>query len=195
MEDGIIGVGDLDGLDVFVFVTHSHSDHYDPAILEWERNGLDVEYFFGWAAGNDPTHHYMVGPRATAEVDGMQIYTINSHHSGVAEVAYLVHVDGHWIYHNGDYLQNYIPDFQYLATFTEQLDLVFHAGVTNEEWQYTHQAYYLMDHFSPKYFFPMHNGGTEEESAEFASVMTERGYATHVPVPLRRGDRWEIGRD
>ena len=140
LEDGTIGAGDLDGLDVFVFVTHSHSDHYDPAILEWERNGGSVEYFFGWAAGNDPTHHYLVGPRATAEVDGMQIYTINSHHSGVAEVAYL-------------------------------------------------------DHFSPKYFFPMHNGGTEEESAEFASVMTERGYATHVPVSLRRGDRWEIGRD
>ena len=128
---------------MYVFVTHSHSDHYDPAILEWDREGQRIEYFFGWEAGDNPVHHYLVGPRATAEVDGMQIHTINSHHSGVPEVAYLVSVEGRWIYHNGDYLQDYIPDFQFLATLTDHMDLVFHAGVTNDEWQYTQQGYYL----------------------------------------------------
>ena len=193
LEDGTIQAADLEGLDVYVFVTHSHSDHYDPTILEWEEEVEGIDHFFGWKAGEDPDHHYMVGPRATANVNGIRIYTINSHHSGVPEVAYLVHVEDRWIYHNGDYRQDYIPDFEYLATLTDHMDLVFHAGLTNEEWQYTRQGHYLIEHFSPDAFFPIHNGGNEEEGLDFARVMADRGYDTFIPVPRRRGDRWEIG--
>lgn len=194
LEDGYIQTGDLDGLDVYVFVTHSHSDHYDPIILQWEGETASIEYFFGWKAGDDPRHHYLVGPRATASVDGMHIYTINSHHSGVPEVGYLVQVEGIWIYHNGDYRQDYIPDFEYLSTLTHHMHLVFTAGLHDERWQYTHQAHYLMEHFRPDALFPMHHGGAEERGAEFARVMAERGYDTLIPVPRRRGDHWAIGR-
>ena len=202
LDDGVIEPADLEGLDVFVFVTHPHSDHYDPAILAWEEEleAADAEeggagaihYFFGWQAGENPAHHYLVGPRATTEVDGLEIYTINSHHSGVPEVAYLVHVDGRWIYHNGDYLQDYVPDFRYLGTLTDHLDLTFHVGLTNEEWQYTHQGYYLMEHFHPDAFFPMHFGGNEEEMGAFPEAMAEREFDTFIPVPRRRGDVWRI---
>jgi L-ascorbate metabolism protein UlaG (beta-lactamase superfamily) len=200
LGDGVIEAADLEGLDVYVFVTHSHEDHFDPAVLAWEDElgatdagsgeAGSIHYFFGWEAGSNPEHHYLVGPRATAEVDGVEIYTINSHHSGVPEVAFLVHVDGRWIYHNGDYRQDYVPDFEYLATLTDHMDLVFHAGLTNEEWQYTHQGYSLMEHFQPDAFFPMHFGGNEEEMEAFPRVMAERGYDTPIPVPRRRGDRW-----
>ena len=193
LEDGTIEAADLEGLEVYVFTTHSHSDHFDSVIFDWQEEVEGIQYFFGWEAGEHPDHHYLIGPRATAQVDGMQIHTINSHHSGVPEVAYLIHVDGRWIYHNGDYRQNYIPDFEYLAALTDHMDLVFHAGLTDEQWQYTQQAYYLMEHFTPGAFFPIHNGGNEEEGAEFARVMAERGYDTFIPVPQRRGDRWELG--
>jgi L-ascorbate metabolism protein UlaG (beta-lactamase superfamily) len=193
LQDGTIDATDLQQFEaVYVFVTHSHSDHYDPAILGWEEEAERVHYFFGWQAGENPAHHYLVGPRATAQVDGMEVYTINSHHSDVPEVAFLVHLDGRWIYHNGDYQQDYIADFEYLGTLTDHMDLVFHAGLTNEEWQYTHQGYYLMEHFHPDAFFPMHFGGTEEEMEDFPGVMAERGYDTFIPLPRRRGDSWRI---
>lgn len=194
LADGIIDPADLEGLDVYVFTTHSHSDHFDPVILEWEEEVDGIQYFFGWEAGENPAHHYLVGPRATQEVDGMEIYTINSHHSGVPEVAYLIHLDGRWVYHNGDYRQDYIPDFQYLATLTDHMDLVFHAGLVNPEWQYTQQGLYLLEHFSPDLFFPIHNGGNEEEGEAFAADVSARGFETEVPVPRRRGDRWVLGR-
>jgi L-ascorbate metabolism protein UlaG (beta-lactamase superfamily) len=193
LDDGYIQPGDLDGLDVYVFITHSHSDHYDPTILQWADWTKRIEYFFGWKAGDDARHHYLVGPRATAEVDGIRVYTINSHHSGVPEVGYLVQVKGIWIYHNGDYRQDYIPDFEYLSMLTHHMHLVFTAGLHDERWQYTHQAHYLMEHFRPDALFPMHHGGAEERGAEFARVMAERGYDTFIPVPRRRGDRWAIG--
>jgi L-ascorbate metabolism protein UlaG (beta-lactamase superfamily) len=193
--DGQIEPKDLEGLQVHVFTTHSHSDHFDPVILSWEEEAEDITYFFGWEAGQNPLHHYMVGPRASAEVDGLQVYTINSHHSGVPEVAFLVHIEGAWIYHNGDYRQDYIPDFEYLATLTDHMDLVFHAGLHDEQWQYSHQVAYLLDHFLPDAFFPTHFGreSEKEKGDEFARVMAERGYETLIPVPERRGDRWHFG--
>jgi L-ascorbate metabolism protein UlaG (beta-lactamase superfamily) len=192
LTDGIIEAADLEGLEVYVFVSHSHSDHYDPTILEWESDVDNITYFFGWDAGDNPEHHYFLEPRATAEVDGIEVYTIYSHHSGVAEVAYLVHVDDRWIYHNGDYLQDYIPDFQYLESLTDHLDLVFTGGSHDERWQYTHQVQYLLEHFHPEVLFPMHYGDEEEKGDEFARVMKERGYETVIPVPRARGDRWVI---
>jgi L-ascorbate metabolism protein UlaG (beta-lactamase superfamily) len=193
LDDGNIEPDDLEGLDVYVFTTHSHTDHFDPVILEWEGKVEGIHYFFGWQAGDDPKHHYLIGPRATAEVDGIEIYTINSHHSGVPEVAFLLHVNDRWIYHNGDYRQEYLSDFQYLRTLTDHMDGVFTLGDHDENGQYTHQAHYLMDHFHPDALFPMHLGGREQELVVFAQVMKERGYGTNIPVPARRGDRWEIG--
>jgi hypothetical protein len=35
-------------------------------------------------------------------------------------------------------------------------------------------------------------GGDEEEGAEFAEVMADRGYETFIPVPRRRGGPWRI---
>jgi L-ascorbate metabolism protein UlaG (beta-lactamase superfamily) len=192
LKDGVIDSGDLAGLDVHVFVTHPHADHYDPVILGWEKETENIHYYFGWKAGENPQHHYLVGPRATVDVDGLEIYTINSHHSGVPEVAFLVHVDGRWIYHNGDYRQDYLRDFEYLETLTDHMGLVFHVGLTDEQLQYTHQAFYLVDHFRPDAFFPMHFGGDENKEAEFARVMAARGYETFIPVPLRRGDSWKL---
>lgn len=192
LDDGYVDPGDLEGLDVYVFVSHSHSDHYDETILEWEAAAESITYLFGWAAGENPDHHYMVGPRATAEVDGVQVYTINSHHSGVPEVGYLLHVDGLWIYHNGDYQQEYEEDFPYLGTFTDHIDLVFTAGVPEEVYQSSHQAVYLMEHFRPDALFPMHHGGREEAGEVFARVMRERGFDTPIIPPARRGDRFEI---
>lgn len=193
LSDGTVEIGDLSGLDVYVFVTHSHSDHYDRSVLEWETGGERIEYFFGWEAGDNSDHHYLVGPRATTEVNGLQIYTINSHHSRVPEVAYLVHVDSHWIYHNGDYRQDYIPDFEYLGTLTDHIDVVFTGSVYDEDTQYAHQAHYLMEHFRPDALFPMHNRDAEEAGEDFARVMAQRGFETRILAPQRRGDSWEIG--
>ena len=193
LADGIIEPEDLRGLDVYVFASHSHEDHYDPRVLSWEEKVGKVTYFFGWEAGENPDHHYMIGPRETAEVGGVRVYTINSHHSGVDEVAYLVEVDGVWIYHNGDYRQDYVQDFQYLATLTDHMDLVFHGAVHEPGIQYTLQAELLLDTFGPAAFFPTHYGGKEEEMEEFARVMASRGHHEMIPLPKRRGDRWEFG--
>jgi hypothetical protein len=74
-------------------------------------------------------------------------------------------------------------------------DLVFHVGLYEELWQYSHQVTFLLDDFNPDAFFPTHFGreNEEEKGGDFARAMAERGYDTLIPVPKRRGDRWQLG--
>jgi L-ascorbate metabolism protein UlaG (beta-lactamase superfamily) len=117
---------------VRVFVSHSHDDHFDPVIFAWRKAVPDIAYFFGWKAADDPAYHYLVGPRATHEEPELEIFTVNSHHSGVPEVAFLVKVDGLVVYHNGDYHMDYQADFPYLQRHASRVDLAFVPGVSDE---------------------------------------------------------------
>ena len=95
------------------------------SIFGWRKAVSDIAYYFGWKAADDAANHYLVGPQGTYAADGLEIFTINSHHSGVPEVAFLVKVDGLVIYHNGDYRMDYQADFPYLQKYAARFDLVF----------------------------------------------------------------------
>jgi hypothetical protein len=48
LENGFINPEEISDLDVFVFVTHAHGDHYDPVIFEWQGEIENLTYFIGW---------------------------------------------------------------------------------------------------------------------------------------------------
>ncbi len=95
LDRGYVYADERQGLHLYVIVTHFHADHYDRALLRWRNRIENITYLLGWQAGDDPGHHYFEEQRAHKEVDGMEVYTIYSHQSGVLEVAYLVTVDGY----------------------------------------------------------------------------------------------------
>ena len=178
---------------VRVFVSHSHDDHFDPVIFGWRKVNPDIGYFFGWKAADDPANHYLVGPRATHSADGLEIYTINSHHSGVPEVAFLVKVDGLAIYHNGDYRMDYQADFPYLQRHADRFDLAFVLGVSDESIQYGQQNRDLFERFKPRAVFPMHAEAGARMYQEFATAFRARIPGLSVMVPEKLGDRFEYG--
>jgi L-ascorbate metabolism protein UlaG (beta-lactamase superfamily) len=141
---------------VLVFVTHGHIDHYDPVILEWEEKIPDIRYFFGWQASDNPDHHYLTGPRAEWLSDDLEIHTVNSHHSGVPEVGYLVAVDGLVIYHNGDCRGDHESDMPYLKSKTGTVDIAFVPPVWEEKWEYHHLNVELIGRLRPNALLPMH---------------------------------------
>ena len=140
LAEGWIDPGEIKDLKVRVFTSHSHGDHYDPVILTWKEAVPDIVYHFGWKAADDPSHHYFIGPRAELKADGLEIATINSHHSGVPEVAWLIKVDGLFIYHNGD-CQPGDPstEHDFLRTRTDAIDLAFVFPLTAPGQKYTVQ--------------------------------------------------------
>jgi L-ascorbate metabolism protein UlaG (beta-lactamase superfamily) len=192
----VLGAGWVDpatiaGDRVRVFVSHSHDDHFDPVILGWRKSIPDIAYYFGWKAAEDPANHYLAGPRATHTGDGLEIVTINSHHSGVPEVAFLVKVDGLAIYHNGDYRMDYKADFPYLQKYAARFDLVFVLGVSDESIQYGQQNRELFERFKPGAIFPMHAEAGARMYHEFAEAFRARMPELSVAVPEKLGDRFE----
>ena len=176
---------------VRVFASHSHEDHFDPVVFTWRPAVPDIKYFFGWKAADDPAYHYLVGPRATYSADGLEILTVNSHHSGVPEVAFLVKVDGLTVYHNGDYQMDYQADFPYLQTHAPTIDLMFVPPVAREDLKYAIQNKDLFERFRPKAVFPMHAAAGAQMYREFADAFRLRVPGLPIMIPERLGDRFD----
>ncbi len=174
LATGYINPDEIRDLKVRVFVSHGHGDHYDSVIFGWKEKIPDIEYFFGWQALEEPEYNYLIGPRAEWKDHYTKIYTVNSHHSGVPEVAYLVLVDGLAIYHNGDCKADYKEDIPYLKSKSNHLDIAFMPPVWEEKWDYYWIILELINKMQPKALFPMHvRVGDEKEY--FAPFMSTYG--------------------
>ena len=86
---------------LYVFASHSHEDHFQEKIFEWEEQGYDVTYILSSDIRPRGRAEKMLsaGPRRTFDVDDMQVKTLRSTDKGVA---FFVYVKGKRIYHAGD---------------------------------------------------------------------------------------------
>jgi Beta-lactamase superfamily domain len=194
LAQGVIDPSEIKDMSVRVFVSHSHIDHWDTTVLGWQKEIPDIEYFFGWQAFDDIAYHYLPYPRGSYRDNGLEIYTVNSHHSGVPEVGFLVKVDGLVIFHGGDYQgrmsknpdSNVSEDMNYLRDVAIPgdggIDLLFlgaWAGDGNLE---------IIERLNPGALFPMHDGGEEENYLTFAHDCQERNIPNTVFCPQARGN-------
>jgi hypothetical protein len=161
-------------------------------IFEWQENVDNITYIFGWQAGGNPDHHYLIGPRAHGEIGSLNVFTINSHHAGVPEVAYLVQINGITIYHNGDYMSSYVEDFEYLKTISDHIDIAFVIGWPYIDHQHFQQAILLADMFSPEHIFAICREGDEEKCRQFKDLLPEYGGEATIEYADRRGDEFNI---
>ncbi len=187
LDSGWIDPEEIKDMKVRVFVSHSHEDHFGPAIFGWEKIVPDIAYYFGWRAKDNPGYHYLAGPRAELKSGGLEIATINSHHSGVPEVAWLIKVDGLAIYHNGDCQpDDPASEYDYLKTKTGRIDLAFVFPVSEEGQKYTIQNRDFFRKFKVGAAFPMHVRAGDAMYLEFQKVFQAGfpGLAIHVPMKM-----------
>ena len=103
LDNGWIDPAEIKDLKVRVFVSHSHEDHLRSGHPHLEED--DPRHRLSISAGRRPMIPRCISSSARGpelKSGGLEIATINSHHSGVPEVAWLIKVDGLVIYHNGD---------------------------------------------------------------------------------------------
>lgn len=191
LSSGWINPEEIRDSKVRVFVSHSHEDHYDPVILGWRETIPDIIYYFGWKAADGPARHYFVGPRAELSSGGLEIATINSHHSGVPEVAWLVKVDGLVVYHNGDCR----PDdpasaYDFLRKKTGNIDLAFVFPVYEDGQRYATQNANLFERFSVRAVFPMHAQAGDSRYLDFQKAFQEKIVGLPVHAPMELGQRF-----
>ena len=183
LSNGHIRPDEIKDMNVYVFVTHEHRDHYDPVIFKWENSLSNIKYIFGWIAKENRDDLYMTGPRAMEKIDGLEIYTINSHHVDVPEVAYLIKADGLTIYFNGDYSGEIRKDIDYLSTISDQVDLAFAEGGASV-------TSYMLERLKPSVWFPMHERGTEFKHKRYAQITEGTDLKTKVVCVDNRGDHF-----
>lgn len=191
LAEGWIDPAEIKDLKVRVFVSHSHADHFDPVIIGWKSVVPDVSIYFGWRAADDPAFHYLVGPRAELADGGLEIATINSHHSGVPEVAWLVKVDGLVVYHNGD-CQPGDPgaEHEFLRTKAEFIDLAFVPPVFEDGQKYSLQNANLFAKFRVRAVFPMHVQADGARYHDFQKAFQARSPGLPIFVPTAMGQKW-----
>ena len=191
LANGWIDPLEIKDLKVRVFVSHSHNDHYDPVILTWKEVVPDIAYHFGWKAADDPSYHYLTGPRAELESGGLEIATINSHHSGVPEVAWLVKVDGLVVYHNGDCRpDDPSAEHRFLGTKTGTVDLAFVFPVFEDGQKYALQNVDLFTNFRVRAAFPMHAQAGGAMYLDFQKAFQARFPGLPIHAPMAMGEKF-----
>ena len=127
---GLVDPGELAlrDVDVVVFVSHEHKDHWYPGVLEWRDQIERIHYVVSpEVSAAEPRltaaeEWVTVTPHeADVEVGTMKIRTLRSTDSGVA---FLVEVDGLTLYHSGDHAAwNWSGDEASAAVRAEEFDV------------------------------------------------------------------------
>ena len=198
LADGYINPAEIKDLDVFVFVSHGHGDHFDPVIYEWEKVVENIQYIFGWEADQSPRCHYLTDPRTKKTIDGFEIFNINHDFDGIPEGAFLVKGDGLVIFHSGDHGTTgeelnplFKANIDYLAQQEQQIDLAFISQFGSRGGgEVNNGDLYTIEKLGPKVTFPMHQGGRERFYKKFAQEALQKGAKTKVYCAEKRGDRF-----
>lgn len=99
---GVIRPEDLDNLDVYVFVTHRHHDHYNKVIFTWQEQ--NVANTITYILSNDLEDvacnnvHFME-PHQDCIIDDLRIITLKSNDEGIS---FYVQVEEVNLFHSGD---------------------------------------------------------------------------------------------
>jgi len=195
--NGHFNPAEFEGQDVTFFVSHVHSDHYDPRIFEWRDQLEDPKYIFGFQPEEETPPFTFIGAREERTIDGMKITTIDSNDTGVG---FVVEVDGLAIYHAGDHANRwqdysgpYKEEIEFIDSKGIDLDLAFMpvsgcrfrdpvAVRMGVEW--------TLDTLKPKVLFPMHAGDNCRRLQEFLAGLEREHKDTQKVAPNFRGDHF-----
>jgi ankyrin repeat protein/L-ascorbate metabolism protein UlaG (beta-lactamase superfamily) len=206
LRNGHIDPTELADENVYVFVTHEHADHYDPAINSWGDSHGDLTYVFGFRpeltpeyreGGYDGPAYEYIAPREYREFDDIKVRTIAANDGGVA---FLVEVDGLKFYHAGDHAgwadgerDGYFEEIDYLTPYADDLDMAF-VNVTgchaHDPERLLEGNLYTIERMSPRVLVPTHAIGREYVYADAAAEMADAGVTAAFCCPMNRGDTY-----
>ncbi|MEW5924150.1 MAG: ankyrin repeat domain-containing protein [Candidatus Zixiibacteriota bacterium] len=194
LANGYIDAAEIKDLNVVVFSTHEHADHYDTAIFKWRDEVPNITYILGHQPAERDGFIYMP-PRTVQTVGDLQLRTITATDAGVG---FLVNVDGLVIFHAGDHANGvpglnpaYTDEIDYLAGLGTAIDIAFlpitGCSLGTPE-TVKEGAYYALDKLKPKIFFPQHSGQAPFQYKEFANDAKQAGYTLKISCADSRGD-------
>lgn len=202
LASGCIIPDQIKDLDVTVFSTHSHGDHYDPRIFNWKESIPEIEYVLCWNQQTDGNEYTMVPIHEEREINDMNVYT---HYSTDLGGGYLIEVDGLTILHMGDHANGedglmaaYTDEIDLINERTDEIDILF-SGIRGcslgEPQQVKQGVYYTLENLQPKLFVPMHAGAHSFAYKSFVETAKADGFEMDMKYVIHKGDRFKYVKD
>jgi len=197
IANGIFNLDEIKDLDVIVFVSHVHADHYSPEIFAWNDSLPNVTYVMGFDP-HVPNEDYMVlEPRTIVDVNGVEVTSIYSNDTGVG---FMVEANGVTILHSGDHANrqrdfsgDYLDEIYYLQNLNKPIDIAFmpisgcNFGDNEAVRLGVHKTFEILE---PHTFFPMHSGAYSPNYMEFVEQAYEDGATPMMYYQIFPGDRF-----
>jgi ankyrin repeat protein len=198
LANGTVNPLELRDLNVTVFASHNHGDHYMPAIFEWRKTIPRITYIMGFKPENAEGYS-ILSNREKKEITGLEIIPIESNDSGQG---YFVKVDGITIFHPGDHANRqrdfsgpFKKEIDFLADQGLKADILF-APVSGcgfgDIVAVKKGVFYTIDRLAARSVFPMHASGSEVRYQEFAKEAKTAGYDVPFCLPEFNGDHFIV---
>ena len=166
---------------VYVFVSHNHGDHFDPAIFQWAQGNPAITYVLSSDVsyrGDRERIHFMPAYQQWTD-RALSVHTFGSTDAGVS---FLVKADGLSIFHAGDLNwwrwsgetqaeQDFADQFfkeEIDKIMGQQIDIAFFPVDRRLEENYALGAEYFAAKLRPRLLIPMHFARDFAATGEFA---------------------------
>ncbi len=207
ISSGVITTEDLLPKDnIFVFVSHSHGDHFNSHIFKWEEElNNDIYYILS----NDITtkkekeNFIFVDKYEQNKIKDIEIKTLGSTDRGVS---FLVSIAGINIFHAGDLNwwhwnnnseakqkqeeKDYKKEIQKLENINKEINIAFIPVDPRLEEYFYLAGEYFADKINPDYLIPIHFGSQFDITQKFADKI--KHLETDAVIIEKRGQRIEI---
>lgn len=208
-EGGVITQEALSEYDrVIVFVSHSHPDHFNPAIYDWASGRVKVEYYVSFELPQGSPGHRL-SPGESVEARGLSVHAFGSTDLGIS---FLVGYEGVRLFHAGDlnwwhWREESTPreiaeaeeDFRREMEPIEQaakehpFDIAFFPLDPRQKTFFDAGTNYFLHAVKPRILIPMHTMGASELVLDYARKNGMRGVRV---IPLtERGETFAYERE
>lgn len=183
---------------IYVFVSHTHEDHFNPLIFSWKNINTKIQYILSSdikIKSNYPEHK-VISEGETIESEDILVKAYGSTDAGIS---FLVHVDEINLFHAGDlnwwhwYDEGEEFNSEMASAFKAQIDKLkaekidiafFPVDPRLKEHYYLGGEYFIKNIF-PKMFIPMHFWNHPEITKSFADLLKDS--KTEIIVINERG--------
>ncbi|MBN2788612.1 MAG: ankyrin repeat domain-containing protein [Candidatus Delongbacteria bacterium] len=197
INNGYLDPEQLKDENIIVFISHSHQDHYQASLFDWEKKYPNVKYVVGFDPKKEVKNLNIVEGRKNINIDGVEIITVPSTDSGVG---FLIKTNGLTIFHPGDHANMsrelngpYVKEIDYLASLTDKVDISFFP-VTGcnfrDKISLKMGVKYAIDKLNPKTVFPMHCGNNEAQLKTFIDESIAEGIIANFKCATCKGDNF-----
>lgn len=196
LNNGYINPEEIKDMNVTVFASHTHADHFSQVIFDWKDKVKNINYVMGFDQDVKVAYTY-IPARETKTIGTVKITPVTSNDSGQG---FYVEVDGVKIFHPGDHTNisrdmcpNYTGDVKFLTEKYKNTDIAFYP-VTGCRFQdkvaLNMGTEFALKTMHPKIALPMHGTDNEYEYKRLAEEFNSNLNIDAFKYPLQRGDRF-----